>query len=221
MQTISFRAIIFSTLLLGAAFVSGSGLTNLKSQSLEQREEGADAIRKKHDDIVEQLIELASQEVEPYQAKYPGFPKEYPWRDSKHLSIILLGEWRCVKAVSTLIDNLEYMNPENIFADSLPRAAAYPAAVALAEIGVPALAPTIEKLGSYDKDCLGRELCCWVIGEALGAKLGRIQVAMGIEKTKDPKVKANLEAALVYFKTLDEKSIWERRKEKEKARRSK
>jgi len=150
-----------------------------------------------------QLIQYASVKVKPLPKPAPEFSDQYPWRDSKHLAIILLGEFRSIESIPILIENIEYKNPENSFVDEpLSIGGWYPASEALKKIGMPAIDPLIEKLGTYDKDCQGRKNCVWVIQKVLGVKLGRYKLQLAIEETKDEKVKKNLQAVLLEFKKL-------------------
>jgi hypothetical protein len=189
--------------------------TGLMSKDLKHRVIAAERIRNDRDELIKQLIELAREKVEQLPSSDSRFV-EYPWHDSKHLATLLLGELRATQAVPVLLDNIEYKNARLRYVDEpLDQGGWYPAAEALSKIGIPAVGPTIEKLGSYDKDCFGRELCCWIIKEVLGSKLGKVRLEMAIAETKDETVKKNLTAALPYFKTQQEKASEERaRREK-------
>jgi hypothetical protein len=86
---------------------------------------------------------------------------------------------------------------------------------ALSKIGIPAVGPTIGKVGSYPSKSQGSELCCWILKKILGVRLGRLRLQIAIEETRDQAVKENLIAALPYFKTEQEKAA-EERAEREK-----
>jgi len=193
---------------------------DLKSSDLKQREAEANKIKKERQKMVSQLIELAKEDVKPIRKRTPNFPGVYPWHDSKHLAIMLVGEFRAIEAIPVLIENIEYINPKSIVSDEMISIVDYsPSAEALVKIGMPTIEPVIEKLGTYDRDCLGRQICAWIIKEVLGVKLGRYKLQLAIEETKDAKVKKNLQAVLPGFKTLQEQLNAERtRREKQKAK---
>ena len=175
----------------------------------------AQTIRKKWSDTIQQLIKSAGRDVKPLSRSDPENIR-YPRYDSKHLSILLLGDMRSTEAVPVLLDNLEYRNPRQL-AGSYPDVNdLYPAVEALSKIGMPAIEPTIDKLGSYTEQCLGRKLCCWVIKEVLGARLGKFRLEIAIEEARDETVRNNFRAVLLYFKTDQEKAA-EERAEREKA----
>ena len=177
-----------------------SHVSALKSASMQERERAAEAVRKQRSDLIEELLELAAEKVEPGPSSDPRFV-EYPWHDSKHLAILLLGDLRAIEAVPVLLENLEYRNPRSIVVNApLDKGGWFPAVESLSKIGMPAIGPTIKKLGGYDEDGMGRGLCCWVIKKVLGEKLGRMRIEMAIEKSRDRRLKKNLDAALSYFK---------------------
>jgi len=190
-------------------------IVGLRSENLKEREKAAEAIRKESVERINHLLEFASEKV---QRLYPDDPASpYPWHDSKHLATLLLGDLRAIQAVPILLENLEYKNPRSFIQGLLlDQGGWYPAAEALSKIGMPAVGPTIEKLGGYTADSLGHQLCCWVIKEVLGARLGRLRVEIAIEEARDETVRNNLAAVLPYFKTEQEKAA-EERAEREKA----
>ena len=191
-------------------------VTGLNAENLTDREHAAEAIRNDHGALIKRLIQLAKEKVEPLPSSDPRFV-EYPWHDSKHLSILLLGDLRAVESVHVLLDNLEYKNPKTIVVwEQLDKGGWYPAVESLSKIGMPAVEPTIKKLGSYEPKSKGSDLCCWVLKEILGIKLARYRLQIEIEKTKDPTAKDRLTAALPYFKT-DQEKFAEERAQREKA----
>lgn len=195
-------------------FHERADVSRLTVEILQERERTAEAIRQERTELLMQLIELADQEVGRLD---PGDPRSpYPWHDSKHLAILLLGEFRAAEAVSVLLENLEYKNPRTLYvSEPLEPGGWYPSAEALSKIGMPAVEPTIKKLGGYAQKNKGSELCCWVLKKMLGVKLARARLQIAIEETRDPTVKKSLTAVLPYFKTEQEKA------EEERARRKK
>lgn len=186
----------------------------LTSRDLKEREQAAEAVHNEHTELIKRLIQLAAQKVE---RRFPDDPtSSYPWHDSKHLSLLLLGDLRAVEAVLVLLENLEYKNPKTILVwEQLGIGGWYPAAEALSKIGTPAVGPTIDKLGAYPPEARGNLICCWILREILGVRLARLRLQIAIEETKDEAVKTNLTAALPDFKTLQEKLDEERaRREK-------
>ena len=189
---------------------------SLKAEEQGVRQSAFEAILSEHSQLIKQLVELAGQKVE---RTHPNDPtSSYPWRDKKHLSIVLLGDLRAEDAIPVLLENFEYENAWDIIGSSVGIATGgwHPAAEALSKIGMPAIGPTIDKLGSYDTDCLGRELCCWILKEILGVRLARLRLEIAIEETQDEAVKRNLSAAatLPHFKTPEEKAAEERARQK-------
>ena len=188
-------------------------ISGLTAENLKDREKVAEAIRNERAKLAKQLIELAAEKVEPLPSSDLRFV-EYPWHDSKYLAILLLGELRTVEALPVLLENLEYKNPRRLEGSYLDTGGWYPAAEALSKIGMPAVEPTIKKLGGYAQKNKGSELCCWVLKKILGVKLARARLQIAIEETRDPTVKKNLTAALPYFKTEQEKAAEERARRK-------
>ena len=192
-----------------------SYVRGLTSENLKDREKAAQEVRNKYEQLIKELIRLAGQEVQRWHPDDPT--SSYPWHDSKHLSILLLGDLRAIQAVPILIENLAYKNPREIVADARIGGSGgyYPAAEALSKIGLPAVGSVIDKLGKYGGQEEGHRICCWIIREILGPRLGKVRLEMAIEETKDDTVKKNLTAELPYFKTEKEKADEERaRREK-------
>ncbi len=191
-------------------------VTALTSENLKDREKAAEAIRNEHTELIKLLIQLAKEKVDPLPSNDPCFA-EYPWHDSKHLSILLLGDLRAVEAVPVLLENLEYKNPKSLYVDEpLDKGGWHPAAESLSKIGMPAVEPTIKKLSSYEPNSKGSELCCWILKKIMGVRLARLRLQIAIEETQDKAAKKNLISALPYFKTDQEKAA-EERAQREKA----
>jgi hypothetical protein len=191
-------------------------VTGLNAKNLTDREQAAEAIRNDHGALIKRLIRLAKEKVEPLTSSDPRFV-EYPWHDSKHLSILLLGDLRAVEAVDILLENLTYKNPKSLeSSEALSQGGWYPAAEALSKIGMPAVEPIIKKLGSYKPNSKGSDLCCWILKEILGVKLARLRLQIAIEDTREATIRENLTAVLPYFKTEQEKAA-EERAQREKA----
>jgi hypothetical protein len=179
---------------------------DLRSQDLKEREKSFEAIRNQQRNLINELIRLAQEKVSPLPSSDPRFVK-YPWHDSKHLSILLLGDLRAVESVPVLLENLEYKNPRTkVRFEPLDPGGLYPSAEVLSKIGMPAVGPVIDKLGRYGEQEEGHNTCCWIIWKILGPRLGKVRLEMAIEETKDDTIKKNLTAALPYFKTDKEKA---------------
>jgi hypothetical protein len=182
-------------------------LSGLTSKILTEREQAAETIRNDRKELIKGLQELASENVKPLQPSNPQFPVEYPWHDSKHLSITLLGDLHVTEAISILIDNLEYRNPKSIVSlEPQDTGGWYPSAEALSKIGIKAVDPVINKLTIYEPNSIGSKNCCWILKKILGEKLARYCLQLTIEETKDETAKKNLTAVLPYFKTAKEKA---------------
>jgi len=187
----------------------------LKSTNEQEREKEAEAIREKQQQMIHQLIRLAEQNVQPVTSRTTE-DSEYIRHHAKHLAILLLGDIRATEAIPVLLDNLNYRNPNILVGGSyMELGKLYVAAEALSKIGMPAVGPVIDKLGIYSEQEESHSICCWIIREILGPRLGKVRIEMAIEETKDETVKKNLTAALPYFKTQQEKNAEERaRREK-------
>jgi len=132
-------------------------VSEVKSEGLKVREKAAENIRKERKELIKELIKLAGQKAEPLPSRDPRFI-EYPWHDSKHLAVLLLGDLRAKDAIPVMLDNLNYKNPRSIVSGALlDKDGWYPAVEALSKIGMPAIGPVIKKLGEYEKGGLGRE----------------------------------------------------------------
>jgi hypothetical protein len=183
-------------------------VAGLEAEKREEREMAAEVIRNEHLRLIRCLIKLSAKE-DDFKFSY------YDWHDSKHLAILLLGDMRSTDAIPVLLDNVVYRNPAELAGSYVGIGGLYPAAEALSKIGMPAVGPVIDKLGKYGEQEKGHSICCWIIKEILGPKLGKARLEMAIEETKDDTVKKNLIAALPYFKTDKEKATEERaRREK-------
>jgi len=205
-----------TTVCLSVGGVLSPYVTGLKSMNQQEREKAAEAIREQHQQLIQELIELAAVKVKPVPSKSTQ-DVEYIRHAAKHLAIVLLGDLHAVEAVPVLLDNLEYRNPHIlVFTSYLEEGQLYPATEALSKIGMPAVGPVIDKLGKFSEQEKGYSICCWIIKEILGLRLGKVRLEMAIEEAKDETVRKNLTAALPYFKTDQEKAD-EERAQREKA----
>ena len=187
-------------------------IAGLTTNNRKEREKAAEDIRAQRADLIKQLLEFAGEKVE----QHPDNPEPfYPWHDSKHLAILLLGDLRAVEAIPVLLENLEYENPRKLWS-LVDIGGGHPAAEALSKIGMPAVGPTINKLGAYPPEARVNLVCRWILREILGARLARLRLQIAIEETRDEAVKRNLSAAaaLPYFKTPEEKAAEERARQK-------
>lgn len=202
---------LFSTDSSGSSIQASSiNVAGLQAGKREERERTAEVIRNEHLQLIRCLIKLSAKE-DDFKFSY------YDWHDSKHLAILLLGDMRSADSVPVMLGNLEYRNPLELAGSYMDVGGWYPTAEALSKIGMPAVGPVIDKLGRYSEQEKGHSICCWIIKEILGPRLGKVRLEMAIEDTKDETVKKNLTAALPYFKTEKEKATEERAR-REKAR---
>jgi HEAT repeat protein len=176
----------------------------LKSSNRQDRKEADKAIREQHKQLIDELVKMAAQQVKPTPSR-SAQDSEYVRHQAKYTAINLLGDLRAVEAVPVLLANLEYINPDIVVVGSLvEEGQRYIAAEALSKVGMPAVKPIIDKLGEYDKDALGRRLCCWSLKRILGDRLSQLRLQIAIEETRSETAKANLKAALPYFRTPQE-----------------
>jgi hypothetical protein len=192
-----------------------SELSELQSSNKNIRVASQKKILENQAKLIDELIRYASADVKPNPKPHPDFPDSYPRHDSKHLAILLLGELRAISAIPICINNIGYKNKKYLVFDGelLPLDVEYPAVEALIKIGLPAVDPVIEKLGTYDKECQGRMNCVWIIKNVLGIYLGRCKLQRYIEKTTDETIKKNLQAIMPQFSKLQEKLAEKRYKE--------
>jgi hypothetical protein len=180
---------------MAVVVLAGAG-TNTRGKELEEREQWAKGIRERRAQQVKELMTLAGVEAKPIPTSVPG-ERIYPWRDSKHLAILLLGDLRAPEAVPTLLENLEYSNPREVFRTGpLDQGAWFPAVEALIKIGMPAVDPVVERLGRCDAEGLQRWNCCWILEKILGPKLAHMRVQFAIEEARDAKTRENLQEAI-------------------------
>jgi len=187
---------------------------DLSATDEKLREGAAKAIRDGQARLVKELIDYAAAPAQPLHPDRPT-STENPWHDSKHLSILLLGDLRASEAVPALLTQLQYINPRELYGSRPDQGGWHPAAEALSKIGMPAVGPTIEKLASLGPRNKSGELCCWILRKILGVKLGRARLQIAIEETRSETAKANLKAALPLFRTPQEEAVEERAKAKE------
>ncbi len=188
----------------GDKATSGVEIKNLKSKDVKERQEYVDSALESYEKKVSDFIRLASEEVEPL----PINDLRYPWRDSKHLAILHLGDVRGSAAVQVLLDNLEYRNARDRGGSYLDVGGWYPAGEALAKIGMPAVKPVIDKLSTYSGDSKGSEICCWILTKVLGAELAGQRVNIEIRRIRDETAKQNLKAALKYLENTKEEGMY-------------
>lgn len=201
-KIIFITSMLLSLMLLTAAAVITFDISELEAEKLEDREKAAERIRQNHKNLIRQLIDLASKKTEKSGSKTRLLlPNPY---DSKHLSILLLGDLRATEAIPLLLDNITYLNPKYQTPSYLSAKDKYPAVESLIKIGIPAVQPVIEKLGTYDKASFARKNCCRILKEILGLRLAQLKLQIAIEETKEPTVKQNLTSVLPYFKTEKE-----------------
>jgi len=187
----------------------GGGKANVVALKSTKGKKAVKAIRLKHEKIVEELVNLASQNVPSTSSRSTEDPN-YIRHQAKHLAIILLGDIHAPDAVPVLLQNLEYINPNILrFGGYGEVGDHYIAAEALSKIGIPAVGPTIGKLADYEPNSMGSKICKWILREILGIELARLRLQLAIKEARDPTVKKNLTAALPYFKTDKEKAAEE------------
>jgi len=189
-----------SLLLLGLGPVEKSfDAKGFREQSLEEREAVAETIRQERAKIINGLIQVAATKGEAAPPDTHGFPQDGVWHDAKHLAILLLGDLRASEAVSVLMKNLCYRNPEST---NMPRLElkyggfAYPAARSLSKIGMPAVQPLLARLSVLRETETEHRICTWTLKEILGERLAKVRLEMAVEEAKDDAARANLKAAL-------------------------
>ena len=182
-------------------------LENLSSKDHRMRWKAGEPLQKIRDRIVKKSIELAGQDPGPNTEKIGG--KEVireRWKEPKHLGMLLLAEYRAKEAIPVLIKNLEYSNRKHFATDyDNSWSTWYPAAEALAEIGMPSVEALFEELSGIPKLNLRRKLCGNILVKILGKELAASALKNFMSDVKDEKKKANLEEALKFIKNWTEK----------------
>jgi hypothetical protein len=158
-------------------------------------------ILKERQEAIKKLTELAGMPGKGWRNKEVGLDyTEYPSHDAKHLAMLLLGDLRASEGVPVLLENIEYRVPKFMALGyelgPVEGPGWHPAVESLIKIGMPAVGPVIEKLGTYAQDCLGRRLCLVVLKEILGPRLAKIRIEIAVEEAKDDAARAKLKAAL-------------------------
>lgn len=88
---------------------------------------------------------------------------------SLHLAIVVLGELRASRAVGVLAEKLLFVPDEFVLTERISSQRYFVAAVALVEIGVPAVDEMVAVLRN-DRDEQKRKLAAWVLLEVLGER---------------------------------------------------
>jgi hypothetical protein len=191
MYRVAWPLIVVGFLLLAASVTSGNGeLGPLEELQSEKSATRAHAYEKVGAEI----------EVEHLGKKY----YKYPFRDSKHLATLLLGEFRAVEAIPVLLKNVEYKNHKSLATDyDQTWPTWYPAAEALAKIGMPAVKPLFDELSGISELNRRRKLCCNILIEIMGKELASFALKEHLAEVKDETKKANLEAGLKFIESWD------------------
>lgn len=117
------------------------------------------------------------------------------WNGVRHRAILLLGEMRAMEAVGPLSNNLAFVPTGTIVTyEALPREAYYPAALALSQIGTPAVKRMLGLI-STSRDEQTRNLAAWVVLEAEGKEVAEFRLQKELEKSfrnSKPRVEAAL-----------------------------
>lgn len=116
-------------------------------------------------------------------------------------AVYLLGEWRAVGAVSTLLTQIDLKAEVADPAGGIGRWGMYPAQEALSKIGMPAVNMILDLLPG-EKNELRRKLMSFVISDVVGKDFGKVLVGQRREKEADPTRRANLEFALKVLDSL-------------------
>jgi len=184
----------------------GQYINELQSNDPNEREKASKTIQEYHEQLIENLIKLVNVKLEDIPS-LEAQKTEYGKYHAKELAIDLLGESRSVKAVPVLMENLEYRNPFDLYAGSnRSLGSQFPAARALAKIGMPSVEPALDRLRDYEKYKMESGICCWTLRAVLGNKLAQAHIQITIDETKDEKANKNLNDALNYIKTFTGKA---------------
>ncbi len=164
-------------------------------------------LRRERDDLTRGLIDLVRQIELASDGTVPQ-GRTGNWYGPDYMAINALRTFRASEAVPILLDKLTYTDkglfPQGL--QNIPRA--FPAAQALAAIGMPAVDPAVELLRQLDPHSEKGILCCWVLTRILGPELAIARINMEIEKIADDQIKKNLKAAISYFESTEVESSY-------------
>ena len=199
-KTLSLVSIFFVILLLAAKMAVTFDLDGLQAEKREDRQKASEKILLDHKQLIQELIKMAAKSTAQDEEEAGNIPVQGRWYNSKHLSILLLGDLRAAEAVPVLLDNIEYINPKYNTISYLSDYLLYPSVEALIRIGLPAVEPVIEKLSGYNEECTAKRNCCEVLIEMLGPRMALFRLEIAIEEAKDETVKENLKSNIRFFK---------------------
>ena len=159
---------------------------DLSSEDPLRRQEAQKELRAERSGLVAALLETIERDDAPLDFFSPTT-----------LSIELLGSLRAAEAVPYLARRMTF-KPNQILDEWRPREYEFPAAVALSEIGFPAVPAMIANVRTSE-DPMTRDLSAWVIERVVGPEMGKRVVRQAIEGEEDPELRKRLREALRRF----------------------
>jgi hypothetical protein len=158
---------------------------SLVSADVGIRSQAYRELSKGRERIVSKLIEIAGSD--------PVGGRQYD--SSRRVAITLLGEYRAEEAVDALVRLLLYEEKPSFAFSRDPVSMRYPAALALAKIGVPATQKTIVRLGET-QDATEVELCVYILYRIYGKDIATTICRESMEAPHGDHRKANFQKAL-------------------------
>lgn len=143
--------------------------------------------------------------------------KEDDWRTPMTVAMRLLGDFRAPEAVPLLFEHLTYDKPWTKVTDSWTIGDRYPAAGALAKIGMPAVRPAIDRIKTA-QDELERRVCVWILTQVEGVAVARLRLEHELQVEEKSLYRFRLREALGVLEKLYasgnpfqwEAGVWER-----------
>ncbi len=130
-----------------------------------------------------------------------GQLQQNPSAETKVYLIYLLGQIRDVRAVGVLTDNIDHKAPKLDLASRIARWGDYPAAEALANIGIMSIQEIAVRLPKEQPE-LRRKLMVTVIRDTFGERLGRLYLDELAAEQKTDEAKKHLKMSLDAFDSL-------------------
>ncbi len=183
-MNIQIMRIMTSAVILAASTVWGQDNTKeidtLKTGGVAQRAEAIQAISQTRQDFISALLPIMDGNFSA---------------DIKRDLAKVLGEYRAVEAVDTLVRNLELELQPRILRGLVKDSDLYPISQALIKIGNPAIPALLERIVETDNSALIKR-CSKVCVEIEGREVAELVMNRHVEKLITPEAKQRLKQAL-------------------------
>ena len=164
-----------------------SPVDRITSSDAAARVVAAQELREKRTSLIKCLLVIAEKQI-----------KAGELHSSKELAIELLGEFRAEEAVPLLVSEIEFEAPVKILGD-LDVAAAYPAARALAKVGIPAVEEIVRRLEGPASE-KRMKLFATVFRLVDGDDIAVLRAELALKKAEGQQQKKNIEQLIELLK---------------------